>query len=214
MQTQTKQACYRWLAEMLLYPDGRDQDRLAELLVEVRRAPEDVSGPLLKLKDHPDVWDHDHYLKTLEMTPLCPPYIGHFLYEEPDNCSTAATGGRNRYMIEVTGIYKHFGLALDGTEMPDFMSVMLEFLALSLDLPQRNDTGMREVLVESYLLPAMTPMLKSFEAKGGGWVHAIEALQALLAHEPPAPRKQLLTPPDTKRRLNVVVPPMNSEVRP
>ena len=180
----------------------------------MRRAPEDVSGPLLKLKDHPDVWDHDHYLKTLEMTPLCPPYIGHFLYEEPDNCSTAATGGRNRYMIEVTGIYKHFGLALDGTEMPDFMSVMLEFLALSLDLPQRNDTGMREVLVESYLLPAMTPMLKSFEAKGGGWVHAIEALQALLAHEPPAPRKQLLTPPDTKRRLNVVVPPMNSEVRP
>ena len=214
METETKKACYRWLAEMFLYPDGRDADRLAELLVLVRQAPADVSGPLLRLADHPDVWDHDHFLKTLEMTPVCPPYVGHFLFDEPDNCQSAATGGRNRYMIEVTGVYKHFGLALDGTEMPDYISVVLEFLALSLDQPERNGTGMREVFAESYVLPAIAPMMKSFEEKGGGWVNAIQALEALLAHEPPAPRKQLLTPPDTKRRLNVVVPPMNSEVRP
>lgn len=204
MNDDTRIACYQLLAELLVYPEARDQDRIRALSPAVADASEPVRAPLAALLAAPELDDVALYLETLELSPKCPLYLGDYLYDEPDNCRGAASGKRNGYMIEVGGVYRHFGLELDGRELPDFLPVVLEFLALSLDLRSRDSGGLRTAFVEQYVAPALLLMAARFDEHGGVWSLAITALRALLDDE--AAERRGVSAPIRSPRLRQVQP--------
>jgi nitrate reductase delta subunit len=178
------QAGYRLLGELLLYPEVRDELVLDETAAQLlTTAPEALQAPARALLAWPGLHDRAGYLARFDLGADCPLYLGHYLFDEPDNCREVGTSGRNGYMIEVAAMYRHFGLALDSRELPDFLPVVAEFLALSLARPDRDVEGLRARFVERQLRPALGPMRAAFEAHGGGWIGALDLFEALLAHD-------------------------------
>jgi nitrate reductase delta subunit len=175
--------CYQLLAELLLYPEGRNEDRIQQLVPLVENAPDPVRKPLLELLANPEIRDCGAYLEELEMSRNRPLYLGFYLFDEPESCQSAGTCGRNGYMIELSGIYRHYGLELDGRELPDFLPLALDFLALSADRRQGDEGAVRTLLIERYLQPAVVAMHERFSEHGGPWLLAVDALAALLRAE-------------------------------
>ncbi len=193
MDATTVTSCYQLLAELLLYPEEREEDRIRQLAQQVKAAPDEVREPLLELLANPAIHDCGAYLEELEMTRDRPLYLGFYLFDEPDSCQSAGTCGRNGYMIELAGIYRHYGLELDGREMPDFLPLVLDFLALSADRREGEEGAHRARLIERYLQPAVTAMHERFSEHGGPWLLAVDALAALLRSELDEPRAVLPT---------------------
>ncbi len=183
MNASTVIPCYQLLAELLLYPEERNEDRIQQLAPLVENAPDPVRKPLLELLANPAIHDCGAYLEELEMTRDRPLYLGFYLFDEPESCQSAGTCGRNGYMIELSGIYRHYGLQLDGREMPDFLPLVLDFLALSADRREGDEGAVRTQLIERYLQPAVTAMHERFSEHGGPWLLAVDALAALLRAE-------------------------------
>lgn len=183
MDASTVIPCYQLLAELLLYPEGRNEDRIQQLVPLVENAPDPVRKPLLELLANPEIRDCGAYLEELEMSRNRPLYLGFYLFDEPESCQSAGTCGRNGYMIELSGIYRHYGLQLDGRELPDFLPLVLDFLALSADRREGAEGAVRTQLIERYLQPAVIVMHERFSEHGGPWLLAVDALVALLRAE-------------------------------
>ncbi len=183
MDGATATSCYQLLAELLLYPEERQEDRIRQLAPRVEAAPDEVREPLLELLANPAIHDCGAYIEELEMTRTRPLYLGFYLFDEPDSCQSAGTCGRNGYMIELSGIYRHYGLELDGRELPDFLPLALDFLALSADRREGDEGAVRTQLIERYLQPAVIAMHERFSEHGGPWLLAVDALAALLRAE-------------------------------
>ncbi len=183
MDASTVIPCYQLLAELLLYPEGRNEDLVRQLAPLVEAAPDPVRKPLLELLANPAIHDCGAYLEELEMTRNRPLYLGFYLFDEPESCQSAGTCGRNGYMIELSGIYRHYGLELDGRELPDFLPLALDFLALSADRREGDEGAVRTLLIERYLQPAVVAMHERFSEHGGPWVLAVDPLAALLRAE-------------------------------
>jgi nitrate reductase delta subunit len=181
-------SCYQLLAELLLYPEVRQEDRIRQLGPEVEEAPSSVRKPLQELLANPAIHDCGAYLEELEMSANRPLYLGFYLFDEPESCSSAGTCGRNGYMIELSAIYRHYGLELDGREMPDFLPLVLDFLALSADRREGDEGALRAELIAHYVQPAVIAMHERFSEKGGPWLLALDALKALLRGELEEPR--------------------------
>ena len=188
MDATTVTSCYQLLAELLLYPEERQEDRIRQLGPEVEAAPDPVRKPLLELLANPAIHDCGAYLEELEMSRNRPLYLGFYLFDEPESCSSAGTCGRNGYMIELSGIYRHYGLELDGREMPDFLPLVLDFLALSAARREGDEGALRTKLIAHYLQPAVINMHERFSEHGGPWLLAVDALVALLRSELEEPR--------------------------
>ncbi len=183
MNASTVISCYQLLAELLLYPEERNKELIQQLGPLVEAAPDPVRKPLLELLANPAIHDCGAYLEELEMTRNRPLYLGFYLFDEPESCSSAGTCGRNGYMIELSGIYRHYGLELDGRELPDFLPLALDFLALSADRREGDEGAVRTQLIERYLQPAVIAMHERFSEHGGPWLLAVDALAALLRAE-------------------------------
>ncbi len=183
MNASTLVPCYQLLAELLLYPEVRNKELIQQLGPLVEAAPDPVRKPLLELLANPAIHDCGAYLEELEMTRNRPLYLGFYLFDEPESCQSAGTCGRNGYMIELSGIYRHYGLELDGRELPDFLPLALDFLALSADRREGDEGAVRTQLIERYLQPAVIAMHERFSEHGGPWLLAVDALAALLRTE-------------------------------
>ncbi len=183
MERATLISCYQLLAELLLYPEERQEDLIRKLGARVEGAPAEVAKPLLELLADPAIHDCGAYIEELEMTSKRPLYLGFYLFDEPESCQSAGTCGRNGYMIELAGIYRHYGFELDGREMPDFLPLALDFLALSADRRVGDEGALRTRLIERYLQPAVIAMHERFTEHGGPWLLALDALAAILRTE-------------------------------
>jgi nitrate reductase delta subunit len=117
----------------------------------------------------------DEYTATLELTPPCPLYLGAHMYDEPTSCRGAGACGRNQYMIELGAVYEHFGFRLAG-ELPDFVPVMVEFLAVSNEHPERDGIGLRRRFVETYLQPGLPHLRQALQKYESVYDLLIEAL--------------------------------------
>ena len=179
----TMVSCYHLLAEVLLYPEERNQELIQQLAPRVKVAPDEVSKPLLELLNDPAIDDCGAYLEELEMSRKHPLFLGFYLFDEPESCQSAGTCGRNGYMIELTAIYRHYGFETDGREMPDFLPLVLDFLALSADQREGDRGARRTMLIERYLQPAATAMQKRFVEHTGPWSLAVDGFLALLSAE-------------------------------
>ncbi len=209
MEGTTATSCYQLLAELLLYPEQRQADLIRKLGALVEEAPEEVAKPLLDLLAEPAIHDCGAYIEELEMSRKRPLYLGFYLFDEPDSCQSAGTCGRNGYMIELAGIYRHYGLELDGREMPDFLPLALDFLALSADRREGEEGALRARLIERYLQPAVTAMHQRFSEHGGPWLLAVDAVAALLRAELDEPRA--VSPTNPEPQYGVAVPCGSSE---
>jgi nitrate reductase delta subunit len=166
---------YRLIGELLLNPAVRDSGRVDSLKQALSDMPiRDLIDAFLAQRAAHDV---DEYTQTLELTPPCPLYLGAHLYEEPNSCRGAGACGRNQYMIELGAIYEHFGFGLANRELPDFLPVMVEFLAVSLDNKERDTIGLRRRLFEHYLMPGIPRLRKALQKYESVYDLLLQALE-------------------------------------
>ena len=120
----------------------------------------------------------EDYIDLFELEPKCPLYLGSHTYDEPKTCANAAVSDRNGYMIELVGIYRHFGQVLDGKELPDFLPLMVEFLSLTVE---SRDDPVRAKLIDEYMVPFLPPMRSRLEELETPYLHLLAALEKLMS---------------------------------
>lgn len=170
-------AVYETVAELFLYPEERDGDRIAEGLATLRGAPAAFAAPILAFLGERRAADLDEYLAVLELAPPCPLYLGAYIFDEPETCLGAGLSGRNGYMIEVAAAYRHFGFELGRNELADFLPAMAEFLAISLGHPERDRIGLRRRFVDTYFRPGLAPMRAALAQRESPYALLVAALE-------------------------------------
>jgi nitrate reductase delta subunit len=172
---------YRLISELLLYPEERDAARIKVETVWLEKAPTELRAPLEAFLAAPAAVNPEEYVATLELAPLAPLYLGSYLYDEPRSCRGAGMSGRNGYMLELANIYRHFGVEMAGGELADFLPVIVEFLAISLEREERERIGLRRYLVETLLINGIESLLSALRKCESPYAHLVEALRVALA---------------------------------
>lgn len=179
------ESAYRLIEGLLHNPEELNLDKILktskETLEDIERTLSNDASSLLSsfLKEFGSV-SGDYYVKTFELSPECPLYLGYYLFEEPTTCAGVGTSGRNMYMIELINIYRHLGLEMDVKEMPDYLPVMIEFLCLSL---QRKEDPIREKFIKEYLMPALPEIVNRLKTLGSPYLNLIKAFQFIVQAE-------------------------------
>jgi len=171
-------AAYQTIAELLLYPEDRDTDRIANCMAELGNAPTPLMEGLHEFLASSQSGDANEYVQVLELSPPCPLYLGSYMFDEPKSCLGAGLSGRNGYMMELAGAYRHFGFEIGEGELTDFVPAMAEFLAISLDNSGLDPIGLRRRFVESYVKPGLEPMRKALAKYDSPYGLVIGALEA------------------------------------
>ncbi len=122
----------------------------------------------------------EDYIDLFELDPQCALYLGSHSYDEPKTCANAAISDRNEYMIDLVGIYRHFGQSPNGTELPDYLPLMLDFLALT---AESKDDPIREKLIDEYLLPYLPPMRSRLEQLQTPYLNLFDAMEKVICWE-------------------------------
>ncbi len=122
----------------------------------------------------------EDYVDLFELDPQCPLYLGSHSYEEPKTCANAAVSDRNEYMIELIGIYRHFGQMPNGRELPDYLPLMVDFLSLTVE---SKDDPVRQKLIDEYLLPYLPPMRSRLEALRTPYLYLLDAMEKVICLE-------------------------------
>ncbi len=173
MNTAVLAAGYRLIAELLLHPDDRDGATIASLALELEGAAGDSIGEFLA---DAASGSRDEYVQTLELSPPCPLYLGAYLFDEPTSCRGAGTSGRNAYMLELSGLYRHFGFELTGGELPDYLPAVVDFLWISLEHQDRDTIGLRRRFLQHYVLPGLDPLREALQKYHSPYALLVSAL--------------------------------------
>ncbi|MBI2950015.1 MAG: molecular chaperone TorD family protein [Verrucomicrobia bacterium] len=176
----TNPNAYRFLAEVLLYPQDRNFENLESYAEAAVAASPGLQQSIASILTDPEWDDCDPYLQTFEIAPRAPLYLGHYLFEEPRNCRGAAISGRNNYMIQLKNVYRHFGFELQGGELPDFLPAILDFLALSADHP---DQKRRQWMIRVFVKPALPSFIQALRKVNNVYSHVAGILEALINAE-------------------------------
>jgi nitrate reductase delta subunit len=174
-------SCYRLIAELFLYPEERDGVRIEKELRTVRQCPASIRDSIDRFLREPASSSADEYIKMFELSPLCPLYLGSYLFNEPNSCRGMGLSGRNAYMIELVNIYKHFGYKLNGGELPDFLPLVVDFLWISLEQRERDRIGLRRHFLKRYLLPGVELFSAALKKYKSPYIWLIESLEAALS---------------------------------
>ncbi len=132
---------------------------------------------------HKKLWsisEEDH-LFTLEMTPTAAPYLGSYGFDAPKSCGEIGTSERNMYMIEMAGVYKHYGIQMEHGEMPDYFPAVCEFLAVSLAETDPESRNLRRGFITSMVMPHLPKFTHKLNKKP--WAHITKAVTKLLESE-------------------------------
>ena len=118
----------------------------------------------------------ESYIDLFELDPKCPLYLGSHSYDEPKTCAGAGVSDRNKYMIELRAIYKHFKKIADDKELPDYLPLMIDFLSLTIE--SKNDS-VRGKFIKEYLLPFLPPVQSKLKELNTPYVYLIDALNKI-----------------------------------
>jgi nitrate reductase delta subunit len=179
MKKETIVAGYRLIAELFVNPSQRIDSDIALWLNMVKVELPEVAQIAEQFLALDSSLSSNEYVSTLELSPPCPLYLGTHLFEEPSTCSGISTSPRNAYMLELGGVYEHFGFDLGSIELPDFLPVMLEFAALSIENEEIDTIGLRKRFLEKYLRLGIRPLsnrLEKFKSDYRLLMNAIEIL--------------------------------------
>ncbi len=182
-EEQVLKSAYSLIADLWCSPPETDAEReeLAQDVASVvggLASIDEASAMLLSdFLEKNSVSDED-YIDLFELEPKCALYLGSHTYDEPKTCANAAVSDRNGYMIELIGIYRHFGQELDGKELPDYLPLMLEFLSLTVD---SRDDPIRGKLIAEYIVPFLPPMRSRLEELETPYLHLFGALEKVIS---------------------------------
>jgi nitrate reductase delta subunit len=171
---------YRLVAELLLHPDDRREAAITASLAAIEAFPADVRDSIERFVADPLSASRDEYVRTIELSPPCPLYLGAHLFDEPTTCRNVGSSPRNAYMVELSAIYRHFGLAADARELPDYVPLVADFLAASVELDHRDGIGLRRRLLERLVRPALQPLREGLEKLDSPYAFLIAALERVL----------------------------------
>lgn len=182
-ETDILKRTYALIAELWCSPqDTRPTDLrndLGAVVQELRALDEESSKALGRFAEEYAI-SEEEYVDLFELEPKCSLYLGSHVFDEPKTCAQAAVSDRNAYMIELSGVYRHFGFAPNGKDLPDYLPMMVDFLSLT---AQSGGDPVREKLLREYILPYFPPLRKRLEETKPSYVHLLEALERIVNHE-------------------------------
>lgn len=121
---------YKILSALLEYPDQELIDHLSEIRVEIGKCQDidaEEKGAMLKLLDHmadtPLTDLQAAYVKTFDMTPEHSLHLTHHLFGDDNDKN------RGPALIDLGELYKDYGVKVMTNELPDYLPLVLEFVA-------------------------------------------------------------------------------------
>ena len=181
-QEQVLEDVYALIAELWCSPPEADAEREkinkdAEDVVKRLVSIDEESAMLLSRFLRENTISEEDYIDLFELEPQCPLYLGSHTYDEPKTCANAAVSDRNGYMIELTGIYRHFGQMPNGKELPDYLPLMVDFLSLTVE---SRDDPVRGKFINEYVVPFLPPMRSRLEELETPYLHLLDALERVI----------------------------------
>ena len=173
---------YSLIAELWNSPPENNKKREkikkdAEKVIKKLKNINSESAELLSKFLNENKISEEDYIDLFELDPECPLYLGSHTYDEPKTCANAAVSDRNKYMIELNAIYKHFGKSPNGKELSDFLPLVVDFLSLTVE---SNTDSVRGKLIREYLLPFLPPMRSKLKELKTPYVYLIDALSNIM----------------------------------
>ena len=173
---------YSLIAELWSSPAENNKNREkikkdAEKVIKKLKNINSESALLLSKFLNENKISEEDYIDLFELDPQCPLYLGSHTYDEPKTCANAAVSDRNKYMIELSAIYKHFGKSANGKELSDFLPLIIDFLSLTVE---SNTDSVRGKLIREYLLPFLPPMRSKLKKLKTPYVYLIDALSNIM----------------------------------
>ena len=184
-RTQILEDAYSIMAKLRCSPGEDDiqgtkiKKNTKDLVKRLESVDKQSAMTLSKFVEESTISEED-YIDLFELDPRCPLYLGSHTYEEPKTCATAAVSDRNEYMIELVGIYNHFGQKPNGAELPDYLPLMVDFLALT---TESKDDPVRKKFCNDYLLPFLPPMRTRLENLKTHYLYLLDTLERVVNTE-------------------------------
>ena len=179
-KNQTIKDVYRLMSEMWCSPSETNTTNIKKEAEEVIKKLEDVNKEaailLQKFLEENTISD-ESYIDLFELDPKCSLYLGSHSYDEPKTCAGAGVSDRNKYMIEIKAIYKHFRRIADEKELPDYLPLMIDFLSLTIE--SKNDP-VRGKFIKEYFLPFLPPVHSKLKELKTPYVYLIDALSKIM----------------------------------
>ncbi|MBO6489030.1 MAG: hypothetical protein HVK34_05275, partial [Pelagibacteraceae bacterium] len=178
-KNQTIKDVYRLMSELWCSPSETNITNIKKEAEEVIKKLEDVNkeaAMLLRKFLEENTISDESYIDLFELDPKCSLYLGSHSYDEPKTCAGAGVSDRNKYMIELRAIYKHFRKIADEKEMPDYLPLMIDFLSLTVE--SKNDS-VRGKFIKEYLLPFLPPVQSKLKELNTPYVYLIDALNKI-----------------------------------
>lgn len=173
-------AAARMAASWLLsYPDEKLMERLDDIAVVAAELPAQLGGPLLDflghLADTPMMEIQQHYVLVFDMKRKACPYLSYW--------TDGDTRNRGRAILRFKQAYLDAGYDLGSEELPDHLSVVLEFAAVGDRLT--GDALLAEHQEAIHLLRDALARLES------AYVHVLDAVVATLPEITPQIRERM-----------------------
>ena len=178
-KNQTIKDVYRLMSELWCSPSETNITNIKKEAEEVIKKLEDVNkeaAMLLRKFLEENTISDESYIDLFELDPKCSLYLGSHSYDEPKTCAGAGVSDRNKYMIELRAIYKHFEKIADEKELPDYLPLMIDFLSLTIE--SKNDS-VRGKFIKEYLLPFLPPVQSKLKELNTPYVYLIDALNKI-----------------------------------
>ena len=173
---------YALIGELWCSPPEVDTERAktkkdAERVLAGLETVDKESAKLLSIFLKEETISDEDYIDLFELQPKCPLYLGSHTFDEPKTCANAAVSDRNEYMIELIGIYRHFGQSIDGGELPDYLPLMIDFLSLT---AESKDDPIRGKFIDEYIMPFLPPIRSRLEELETPYLHLLNALEKVI----------------------------------
>jgi nitrate reductase delta subunit len=200
MGDRSQRLTYQVASMLLGYPDTELRDRLPELSEAVVSLPAETGGPLAALVEHlagtdPIVVEQD-YVETFDLRRRCSLYLTYYAYGD--------TRKRGQALLTFKHAYRKAGLVLDEGELPDHLSVVLEFAATA-DLA----AGRKLLLDHRAGLELLALALRDARSPYAAAVEAVTATLPRLRGDEQAAVRRLVAegPPEEEVGLEPFAPP-------
>jgi nitrate reductase delta subunit len=173
---------YALIGELWCSPPEADTERAktkkdAERVLAGLETVDKESAKFLSIFLKEETISDEDYIDLFELQPKCPLYLGSYTFDEPKTCANAAVSDRNEYMIELIGIYRHFGQSINGGELPDYLPLMVDFLSLT---AESKDDPIRGKFIDEYILPFLPPIRSRLEELDTPYLHLLGALEKVI----------------------------------
>ena len=179
-KNQTLKDVYRLMSELWCSPSETNVTDIKKDAKEVIKKLEYINKEAAilfrKFLEENTISD-ESYIDLFELDPKCSLYLGSHSYDEPKTCAGAGVSDRNKYMIELRAIYKHFRKIADEKELPDYLPLMIDFLSLTIE--SKNDP-VRGKFIKEYFLPFLPPVHSKLKELKTPYVYLIDALSKIM----------------------------------